>query len=193
MLSSSDSALASLLLLLPLLLSAAQPLERSRGDGEIRGLEQGEGSRRRCCGKGSGSSGSSGGIIIIICEICIVVFKVSRVRPGRRRPSRRVSGLRHECVLARGAWIPIFALFWRGRTSISSYREHRAPKLLVPSLNLDLETLWGKNKKQKKQALAELDYPERFRKLLLTPQREIHAELVISMDDGEVGAFSCYR
>lgn len=50
-----------------------------------------------------------------------------------------------------------------------------------------------KKKKHSPQALAELDYPERFRKLLLTPQREIHAELVISMDDGEVGAFSCYR
>ena len=50
-----------------------------------------------------------------------------------------------------------------------------------------------KKKKKNTKAPAELDYPERFRKLLLTPQREIHAELVISMDDGEVGAFSCYR
>lgn len=64
---------------------------------------------------------------------------------------------------------------------------------LFSSFLRSTSTSQKKKKKHSPQALAELDYPERFRKLLLTPQREIHAELVISMDDGEVGAFSCYR
>jgi glutamate dehydrogenase (NAD(P)+) len=43
------------------------------------------------------------------------------------------------------------------------------------------------------QAMAELDYPERVQRLLLTPHREIHVELVITMDNGETGAFNAYR
>lgn len=32
------------------------------------------------------------------------------------------------------------------------------------------------------QALRELDYPERLQKMLLTPQREVHVELIITRD-----------
>eukprot|EP00884_Botryococcus_braunii_P016571 jgi/Botrbrau1/3598/Bobra.0078s0048.1 len=44
-----------------------------------------------------------------------------------------------------------------------------------------------------KQAMLELGYEEQVQKLLLTPHREIHAELVITMDNGETGAFNAYR
>lgn len=43
------------------------------------------------------------------------------------------------------------------------------------------------------QALDELDYPARLKKLLLTPHREIHAELVVTRDSGEIAAFSAFR
>lgn len=43
------------------------------------------------------------------------------------------------------------------------------------------------------QAMAEMDLPFREQKLLLTPAREIHVELVIAMDNGETGAFQAYR
>ena len=43
------------------------------------------------------------------------------------------------------------------------------------------------------QALEELDYPARLKKLLLTPAREIHSELVVTKDDGEIAAFSAFR
>lgn len=43
------------------------------------------------------------------------------------------------------------------------------------------------------QALQELEYPLRLQKLLLTPQREFHVELVITLDSGEVAAFNAYR
>ena len=33
----------------------------------------------------------------------------------------------------------------------------------------------------------------RLQKLLMTPQRELHVELVITMDSGETGAFNAYR
>jgi hypothetical protein len=36
------------------------------------------------------------------------------------------------------------------------------------------------------QAFEELDFPERLCKLLLAPQRIIRAELVITMDTGEI-------
>ena len=38
-----------------------------------------------------------------------------------------------------------------------------------------------------------LDYPERLRKLLLTPQRELHVELNITLDNGEIEMFDAYR
>ena len=43
------------------------------------------------------------------------------------------------------------------------------------------------------QAFAVLDYPERLRKLLLTPQRELHVELNITRDNGEIEIFDAYR
>ncbi|KAK9807101.1 hypothetical protein WJX73_005054 [Symbiochloris irregularis] len=43
------------------------------------------------------------------------------------------------------------------------------------------------------EALQELEYPLRLQKLLLTPQREFHVELVITLDSGEVAAFNAYR
>ena len=36
-------------------------------------------------------------------------------------------------------------------------------------------------------------YPERLRKLLLTPQRELHVELNITRDNGEIEMFDAYR
>lgn len=36
------------------------------------------------------------------------------------------------------------------------------------------------------QALAELEYPDKLQKLLLTPQREVLVELVVTKDNGEV-------
>lgn len=33
----------------------------------------------------------------------------------------------------------------------------------------------------------------RLQNLLMTPQRELHVELVITMDSGETGAFNAYR
>ena len=39
-----------------------------------------------------------------------------------------------------------------------------------------------------------LDYPERLRKLLLTPQRAVHVELNNMRDDnGEIAMFDAYR
>lgn len=46
---------------------------------------------------------------------------------------------------------------------------------------------------QNEQALEELEYPIRLQRLLMTPQRELHVELVITMDSGETGAFNAYR
>ena len=43
------------------------------------------------------------------------------------------------------------------------------------------------------QAFQVLDYPERLRKLLLTPQRELHVELNITRDNGEIEMFDAYR
>mmetsp|Transcript_11863 Transcript_11863/g.25473 ORF Transcript_11863/g.25473 Transcript_11863/m.25473 type:complete len:449 (-) Transcript_11863:687-2033(-) len=44
-----------------------------------------------------------------------------------------------------------------------------------------------------KEALNELDYPEKLQKLLLTPQREMSVELVMQMDNGEIEVFNAYR
>lgn len=44
-----------------------------------------------------------------------------------------------------------------------------------------------------REALVELDYPERLQKLLLTPQREMTVELVMQMDNGEIEVFNAYR
>ena len=43
------------------------------------------------------------------------------------------------------------------------------------------------------QAFQVLDYPERLQKLLLTPQRELHVELNITRDNGEIEIFNAYR
>ena len=43
------------------------------------------------------------------------------------------------------------------------------------------------------QALAELEYPEKLQRLLLTPQREVLVELVITKDDGQIESFNAYR
>lgn len=44
-----------------------------------------------------------------------------------------------------------------------------------------------------KEALVELEYPERLQKLLLTPEREIAVELVITKDNGQIDTFNAYR
>ena len=41
-------------------------------------------------------------------------------------------------------------------------------------------------KKKKKQALRQLEYPDKLQRLLLTPQREVLVELVITRDNGEI-------
>ena len=43
------------------------------------------------------------------------------------------------------------------------------------------------------QAFEQLDYPERLKRLLVSPQRTIRAELVITLDSGEIAAFQAYR
>ena len=43
------------------------------------------------------------------------------------------------------------------------------------------------------QALKELEYPEKLQRLLLTPQREVLVELVITKDNGEIETFNAYR
>ena len=43
------------------------------------------------------------------------------------------------------------------------------------------------------QALRELNYPEKLQRLLLTPQREVLVELVITKDNGEIETFNAYR
>ncbi|EIE24400.1 glutamate dehydrogenase [Coccomyxa subellipsoidea C-169] len=44
-----------------------------------------------------------------------------------------------------------------------------------------------------REAFQVLDYPERLQKLLLTPQRELHVELNITRDNGEIEIFNAYR
>ena len=39
---------------------------------------------------------------------------------------------------------------------------------------------------KKKQALLQLEYPDKLQRLLLTPQREVLVELVITRDNGEI-------
>ena len=43
-----------------------------------------------------------------------------------------------------------------------------------------------KKKKKKHQALLQLEYPDKLQRLLLTPQREVLVELVITRDNGEI-------
>ena len=43
------------------------------------------------------------------------------------------------------------------------------------------------------QALKELEYPHKLQRLLLTPQREVLVELVITKDNGEIETFNAYR
>ena len=43
------------------------------------------------------------------------------------------------------------------------------------------------------QALLELEYPEKLQKLLLTPERELIVNLVITRDSGEIETFNAYR
>ncbi|BDA50123.1 Glutamate dehydrogenase [Coccomyxa sp. Obi] len=44
-----------------------------------------------------------------------------------------------------------------------------------------------------KEALKELEYPQKLQRLLLTPQREVLVELVITKDNGEIETFNAYR
>ena len=46
---------------------------------------------------------------------------------------------------------------------------------------------------QHAQALAELEYPGKLQRLLLTPEREVLVELVITKDNGEIETFNAYR
>lgn len=43
------------------------------------------------------------------------------------------------------------------------------------------------------QALKHVEVDAALQKFLLRPQREIHVELVITMDNGEVESFNAYR
>ena len=43
------------------------------------------------------------------------------------------------------------------------------------------------------QALSALEYPEKLQRLLLTPQREVVVELVITKDNGEIETYNAYR
>ena len=43
-----------------------------------------------------------------------------------------------------------------------------------------------RKKNKKKQALLQLEYPDKLQRLLLTPQREVLVELVITRDNGEI-------
>lgn len=43
------------------------------------------------------------------------------------------------------------------------------------------------------QALKHVEIDAALQKFLLRPQREIHVELVITMDNGEVESFNAYR
>lgn len=43
------------------------------------------------------------------------------------------------------------------------------------------------------EAFAQLEYPEKLQKLLLTPQREMSVELVMQMDNGEIEVFNAFR
>ena len=54
-------------------------------------------------------------------------------------------------------------------------------------------TATGRCAVQPLQALAELEYPEKLQRLLLTPQREVLVELVITKDDGQIESFNAYR
>ena len=40
--------------------------------------------------------------------------------------------------------------------------------------------------KKRKQALLQLEYPDKLQRLLLTPQREVLVELVVTRDNGEI-------
>lgn len=44
-----------------------------------------------------------------------------------------------------------------------------------------------------REALNELEYPAKLQKLLLTPEREVLVELVITKDNGEIETFNAYR
>jgi len=44
-----------------------------------------------------------------------------------------------------------------------------------------------------REALNELEYPQKLQKLLLTPNREMSVELVLQMDSGEIEVFEAYR
>eukprot|EP00775_Hariotina_reticulata_P006184 gene6184-6422_t len=44
-----------------------------------------------------------------------------------------------------------------------------------------------------REALNELEYPDKLQKLLLTPNREMGVELVVQMDSGEIEVFNAYR
>eukprot|EP00878_Enallax_costatus_P000638 GHUV01000741.1.p1 GENE.GHUV01000741.1~~GHUV01000741.1.p1 ORF type:complete len:451 (+),score=119.24 GHUV01000741.1:190-1542(+) len=44
-----------------------------------------------------------------------------------------------------------------------------------------------------REALNELEYPEKLQKLLLTPKREMGVELVVQMDSGEIEVYNAFR
>ena len=61
------------------------------------------------------------------------------------------------------------------------------PGLPLPAAEHSLSVI------QSLQALSALEYPEKLQRLLLTPQREVVVELVITKDDGEIETFNAYR
>ena len=61
-----------------------------------------------------------------------------------------------------------------------------------PGIDTDL-CLYDAQSPQHAQALAELEYPGKLQRLLLTPEREVLVELVITKDNGEIETFNAYR
>jgi glutamate dehydrogenase (NAD(P)+) len=43
------------------------------------------------------------------------------------------------------------------------------------------------------QAFEQLEYPDKLRRLLLSPQREISVELAMQLDNGEIEIFNAFR
>lgn len=66
------------------------------------------------------------------------------------------------------------------------------PPTTDPGIDTDL-CLYGAQLPQHAQALAELEYPGKLQRLLLTPEREVLVELVITKDNGEIETFNAYR
>ena len=80
----------------------------------------------------------------------------------------------------------------KGRRRGRAFRKERKPRCPVaPFLDLGppLKPFFPPTPPpppKKKQALLQLEYPDKLQRLLLTPQREVLVELVITRDNGEI-------